>query len=79
VGYFEDGPTSGEVVILMHGNTYGIDAYIEMVPLLVCNTRAAGGITIGYIERYNITIVGLIKRLKLARSKLISGFRTTPI
>ena len=35
VGYFEDGPASGEVVILMHGNPYGIDVYIDMVPELV--------------------------------------------
>lgn len=35
VGYFEDGPANGEVVILMHGNPYSIDVYIDMVPLLV--------------------------------------------
>lgn len=34
VGYFDGGPADGQVVILMHGNPYGIDVFIDMVPLL---------------------------------------------
>jgi pimeloyl-ACP methyl ester carboxylesterase len=35
VGYFEDGPVDGEVVILCHELPYSIGVYIDMVPLRI--------------------------------------------
>lgn len=35
VGYYEGGPSDGEVVILVHGNPYGIDVYVDVVPGLI--------------------------------------------
>ena len=35
VGYFEAGPTDGDVVALLHGFPYGIHSYVEVIPPLV--------------------------------------------
>ena len=35
VGYFEAGPTDGDLVALLHGFPYGIHSYVEVIPPLV--------------------------------------------
>jgi len=34
VGYFETGPSDGQVVLLLHGWPYDIHDYVEVAPLL---------------------------------------------
>ena len=39
VGYFEAGPSTGEVVLLLHGFPYDIHSYVEVIPRLVAAGR----------------------------------------
>jgi pimeloyl-ACP methyl ester carboxylesterase len=35
VAYIDDGPTDGDVVLLLHGLPYDIHSYVEVIPRLV--------------------------------------------
>src|SRR5947207_14978254 len=35
IGYYEAGPSDGQVVVLLHGYPYDIHSYIEVAPMLV--------------------------------------------
>ncbi|HEV7704934.1 MAG TPA: alpha/beta fold hydrolase, partial [Gemmatimonadaceae bacterium] len=52
VGYAEDGPPSGPVVILLHGWPYDIHSYVDVAPLL-----AAKGyrVIVPYLRGYGTT------------------------
>jgi pimeloyl-ACP methyl ester carboxylesterase len=52
VGYAEDGPADGPVVILLHGWPYDIHSFVEVTPLL---TSAGYRIIIPYLRGYGTT------------------------
>ncbi len=52
VGYVDDGPSSGPVVILLHGWPYDIYSYIDVAPLLVAKGYR---VIIPYLRGYGAT------------------------
>lgn len=52
VGYAEDGPASGPVVILLHGWPYDIHSYVDVAPLLA---TAGYRVIIPYLRGYGTT------------------------
>nr|WP_314545415.1 alpha/beta hydrolase [uncultured Massilia sp.] len=52
VGYVDEGPVGGPVVILLHGWPYDIHSYVDVVPLL---TRAGYRVIVPYLRGYGST------------------------
>ena len=52
VGYVDEGPANGPVVILLHGWPYDIHSYIDVVPML---TRAGYRVLVPYLRGYGST------------------------
>ena len=52
VGYVDEGPANGPVVILLHGWPYDIHSYVDVVPLL---TRAGYRVIVPYLRGYGST------------------------
>jgi len=52
VGYVEDGPAQGSVVILLHGWPYDIYSYVDVVPLLA---SAGYRVIVPYLRGYGTT------------------------
>ncbi|ALK95913.1 alpha/beta hydrolase [Massilia sp. WF1] len=52
VGYVDEGPANGPVVILLHGWPYDIHSYIDVVPLL---TRAGYRVIVPHLRGYGTT------------------------
>jgi pimeloyl-ACP methyl ester carboxylesterase len=52
VGYVDEGPTDGPVVILLHGWPYDIHSYIDVVPML---TKAGYRVIVPYLRGYGTT------------------------
>jgi pimeloyl-ACP methyl ester carboxylesterase len=52
VGYVDEGPASGPVVILLHGWPYDIHSYIDVVPLL---TKAGYRVIVPHLRGYGST------------------------
>lgn len=52
VGYAEDGPASGPVVILLHGWPYDIHSYVDVAPLLA---MAGYRVIVPYLRGYGTT------------------------
>lgn len=52
IGYADEGPASGPVVILLHGWPYDIHSYIDVVPLL---TREGYRVVVPYLRGYGTT------------------------
>jgi pimeloyl-ACP methyl ester carboxylesterase len=52
VGYVEDGPDNGTVVILLHGWPYDINSYVDVAPLLVAKGYR---VIIPYLRGYGTT------------------------
>jgi pimeloyl-ACP methyl ester carboxylesterase len=53
VGYVDEGPASGQVVILLHGWPYDINSYIDVVPLL---TKAGYRVIVPHLRGYGTTL-----------------------
>ena len=53
VGYAEDGPAGGPVVILLHGWPYDIYTYVDVAPLLA---SAGYRVIIPYLRGYGSTL-----------------------
>ena len=52
IGYVDEGPADGPVVILLHGWPYDIHSYIDVVPML---TRAGYRVLVPYLRGYGST------------------------
>ena len=52
VGYVDEGPANGPVVILLHGWPYDIYSYIDVVPIL---TKAGYRVIVPYLRGYGTT------------------------
>lgn len=52
VGYVDEGPATGPVVILLHGWPYDIHSYVDVVPLL---TRAGYRVIVPHLRGYGST------------------------
>jgi alpha-beta hydrolase superfamily lysophospholipase len=52
VGYVDEGPANGPVVILLHGWPYDIHSYIDVVPVL---TKAGYRVLVPYLRGYGST------------------------
>ncbi|MRW92298.1 alpha/beta fold hydrolase [Duganella sp. FT80W] len=52
VGYVDEGPANGPVVILLHGWPYDIYSYIDVVPML---TKAGYRVIVPYLRGYGTT------------------------
>ena len=52
VGYAEDGPADGPVVILLHGWPYDIHTYVDVAPLLA---SAGYRVIVSYLRGYGTT------------------------
>jgi pimeloyl-ACP methyl ester carboxylesterase len=52
VGYVDEGPANGPVVILLHGWPYDINSYVDVVPLL---TKAGYRVIVPYLRGYGTT------------------------
>ncbi|MES2264848.1 MAG: alpha/beta hydrolase [Pseudomonadota bacterium] len=52
VGYVDEGPRNGQVVILLHGWPYDINSYIDVVPML---TRAGYRVIVPHLRGYGTT------------------------
>ncbi|RQH03911.1 alpha/beta fold hydrolase [Paraburkholderia dinghuensis] len=52
IGYVDEGPADGPVVILLHGWPYDIYSYIDVVPIL---TRAGYRVIVPYLRGYGTT------------------------
>jgi pimeloyl-ACP methyl ester carboxylesterase len=52
VGYVDEGPANGPVVILLHGWPYDIHSYIDVVPML---TKAGYRVLVPYLRGYGST------------------------
>ncbi len=52
VGYVDEGPANGPVVILLHGWPYDIYSYVDVVPLL---TKAGYRVIVPYLRGYGTT------------------------
>jgi pimeloyl-ACP methyl ester carboxylesterase len=52
VGYIDEGPSNGPVVILLHGWPYDIHSYIDVVPRL---TKAGYRVIVPYLRGYGTT------------------------
>jgi pimeloyl-ACP methyl ester carboxylesterase len=52
IGYAEDGPTDGPVVVLLHGWPYDIHSYVDVAPLLA---SAGYRVIVPYIRGYGST------------------------
>ncbi len=52
VGYVDEGPANGPVVILLHGWPYDIHSYLDVVPLL---TRAGYRVIVPHLRGYGTT------------------------
>jgi pimeloyl-ACP methyl ester carboxylesterase len=52
IGYAEDGPPNGPVVILLHGWPYDIHSYVDVAPLLV---QAGYRVIVPYLRGYGTT------------------------
>ena len=52
IGYVEDGPANGPVVILLHGWPYDIHSFVDVVPLLA---RAGYRVIVPYLRGYGTT------------------------
>jgi pimeloyl-ACP methyl ester carboxylesterase len=52
VGYVDEGPANGPVVVLLHGWPYDINSYVDVVPLL---TRAGYRVIVPHLRGYGST------------------------
>jgi len=52
IGYVDEGPADGPVVILLHGWPYDIHSYVDVVPML---TRAGYRVLVPYLRGYGST------------------------
>ena len=52
VGYVDEGPANGPVVILLHGWPYDINSYVDVVPLL---TKAGYRVIVPHLRGYGTT------------------------
>jgi pimeloyl-ACP methyl ester carboxylesterase len=52
VGYVDEGPANGPVVVLLHGWPYDINSYVDVVPLL---TRAGYRVIVPHLRGYGTT------------------------
>jgi pimeloyl-ACP methyl ester carboxylesterase len=89
VGYAEDGPANGQVIILLHGWPYDIYSFVEVAPLLAANgyrvimpylrgygtTHFLSGETVrnGQQSVVAIDIIALMDALKIKKA-IIGGF-----
>src|SRR5262245_34158203 len=89
VGYVEDGPSDGTVVMLLHGWPYDIHSYVEVAPLLA---QAGYRVIVPYLRGYGSTrflssatlrngqqsalaldVIALMDALKIERA-IVAGF-----
>ncbi|WP_370529490.1 alpha/beta fold hydrolase [Undibacterium sp. YM2] len=52
VGYVEEGPANGQVVILLHGWPYDINSFVDVVPML---TKAGYRVIVPHLRGYGTT------------------------
>jgi len=52
IGYYEDGPANGPVVVLLHGFPYDVHSYIDVAPLL---TAKGCRVIVPYLRGYGPT------------------------
>jgi pimeloyl-ACP methyl ester carboxylesterase len=53
VGYVDQGPANGQVVILLHGWPYDINSYVDVVPML---TKAGYRVIVPHLRGYGTTV-----------------------